>query len=372
MDQNRDSLLDVLRTLLRCRRPILLTTGGAAAIVALCSLLFLDNYYQATTLFYAASPDLARPEAFSDNQGARQEFFGNEQDIDRLLSIAESGELADSMIRMFNLFEHYDIDTSRPKAGFFVREEFYSLFTVMRNELGAIEISIEDKDRKLSATMANAARRQIDNIARRLIKESQERQISHYERTMREQARSLAELGDTLRRTREQYSIFNTNSQGEALAELLATTRNTLIGQQAMLQSLESAGPRFRDSVVMVRAKVRSTSRQLDSLKTRLSTFNQGVTHIEVMERELREAALRQSETKEKYKLLLTSRESDIAAIHLVEVAQPPLIKSRPKRSLLVVCSAFLAFLFLALGCLAIDSWGNISWKELLKEPGNG
>lgn len=368
MDSTRDSLIDVLRILLKWRRPIMIGSFSTAVVVALVSLLFLDNYYKATTLFYAASPDLARPEAFSDNQGGRQQFFGNEQDIDRLLSIAESGELADSMIRKFNLYEHYQIDTARPKAAFFVRKEFFDLYRVMRNELGAIEISVEDKDRLLASQMANAARSQIDYIARRLIKESQERQINHYERTIQEQSKYLSVLGDTLRHIREQYSIFNTNSQGEALAELLANTRNTLIGQEALLQGLESAGPRFRDSVVMVKAKARATARQLDSLKIRLRSFNEGVTNIEVLERELREAANRQSETKEKYKLLLTSRESEIAAIHLVEEARPPVIKSRPKRSVFVVGAVFLAFVLTSLAVLAIDSWGNITLKDLLAE----
>ena len=371
MNPTRDSLLDVLRTLLKWRKTILTVTISTAVLVTVVSLLFLDNYFKASTLFYAASPDLARPEAFSDNQGASQEFFGNEQDIDRLLSIAESGELADSMIRIFDLYKHYDIDTAQPKAAFFVRQEFFDLYRVLRNELGAIEISVEDKDRLLSAEMANVARNQVDRIARRLIKESQERQINHYERTIREQARYLDELGDTLQRIRQQYSIFNTSSQGEALAELLANTRNTMIGQESLLQSLEAAGPRFRDSVVMVKAKVLATSRQLDSLRMRLKSFNEGVTTIEVLERELREAANRQSETKEKYKLLVTSRESDIAALHLIEEARTPVIKSRPKRSILIVGAAFLAFVFSAMGCLAVDSWGDITLKDLLTEKRN-
>lgn len=366
MEKTRDSLLDVLRTLFKWKRPILIATVVAALGTALLSVLSLDDYFKASTLFYAASPDLARPEMFFGNNSSKPDFFGTERDVDRLLSISESGELIDYMITEFDLYRHYDIDSTHPKAGFFVRQEFFDLYKVLKNELGAIEISVEDKDPALAADMANAARDKTDQIARTLLRNSQEKLINNYEQTIRQQGEYLNQISDTLRDLRENYRIYNTASQSETLSQLMASAENQLIGERAKLEVLKNAGNRYRDSVVLIQTRISAATEQFDSLKSRLHIFNRGMTQIEVLERELREAALELSETKELYKQLLSARSSEVSAIHLVEAAQKPIIKSRPKRSIIVIGATFLAFVLSCLAVLLFDTYRDVDWKKMV------
>ena len=104
----KTDLLDVIKTLFRWKKFILtscLIAGVGSAIIVL----LLPSYYKASTIFLAVSPDQATPELLFTDGGIAPELYGNESDIDRMLTIAESNQLADYLIDSFSLYEHYDI-----------------------------------------------------------------------------------------------------------------------------------------------------------------------------------------------------------------------------------------------------------------------
>ena len=145
--ENNENLLGVISTLLRWRKPIIricLIAGIGTAIIAL----FLPNYYQSTTTFYAASPDLGKPEAVGEIERDR-EIYGEDTDNDRLLTIAQSNEIAGYLIEKFKLYDHYDIDRTNRKSKDKVRKKFRGLYNVEKTKYEAIEISVEDKDLSL-------------------------------------------------------------------------------------------------------------------------------------------------------------------------------------------------------------------------------
>ena len=54
----------------------------------------------------------------------------------------------------------------------------------------------------------------------------------------------------------------------------------------------------------------------------------------------------------------------------IVEVAEPPLLKSRPKRSILVLASVLAAFLFSVLGVLIAEAYRDFKWQDITTEKG--
>ena len=113
---SRENLLGVLETIFRWKKQILrvvVITTIASVIISL----FLSNYYQANTLFYAASQDLAKPAAVGPTPFTPN-YYGEGEDIDRIMTIANSGELLDYLVYRFDLYSHYDIDTSKVKGVF--------------------------------------------------------------------------------------------------------------------------------------------------------------------------------------------------------------------------------------------------------------
>ena len=220
MEENQDNLLGVLGTMIRHRKILLRFAVLSGALTAVISLL-LPNYYASTATFYAASPQLANSELTFGNTGMVADYYGNEHDLDRLLTIAESNELVDYMVNRFQLYIHYDIDSTKIKAPHKVREHFRKLYTVEKTKADAVEITVEDTDPQYAATMVNAAMSKINAIASRLTREGPGKQISGFETLMADKKNMLRTYDDSLVRLRDRYGIIDATSQGELLAEMI-------------------------------------------------------------------------------------------------------------------------------------------------------
>ncbi|MCY7329559.1 MAG: hypothetical protein LH618_13490, partial [Saprospiraceae bacterium] len=149
---NRDNLLGVLSAIYRWRK----TIRNICLVTLVGSIIFsllLKNYYQATTIFYPSSANLANPELIFGTSGQVVEYFGTDHDLDRMAEVANSNEVVDYMIQRFQLYNHYGIDSTSKEGPNKVREMFRGLYSALKNKNDAVEISVEDVDRDLSATM---------------------------------------------------------------------------------------------------------------------------------------------------------------------------------------------------------------------------
>lgn len=361
----RDSLLGVIQTLFKWKRPILLTTL-IAAIGSVVIVLLLPVYYQSSTIFYAASPDLAMPERMFGTTNEAMEYYGEDEDIDRILAIATSNELADFLIKTFNLYQHYDIDTTNIKAPYYVRLKLDKLYKVQKTKYDGIQLSVEDRDKQIAASMASAARARVDEIGQRLIKNSQAELLKAYESNIQEKERQLSELNDSLKTIRSKYGVFNTETQSELLATLLAESEAKLNNSTARLQVFQNAPNVSRDTITNLRATIQGAQQEVKGLQERLNQFNQGMATVEVLVQVHLEASKQLGEDKERYKQIKTAQQSPFPAIHLVEEAAIPIIKSRPQRMIIVLAATIMAFLFSAVGALIFDTYKDVNWRSIV------
>jgi len=135
-----------------------------AGIISTVVLLLKPNYYQSVAVFLAAKPyNVDRTSIFSEAPGKYPvNLFGNSQEIDRLISIGRSSTLIQSVINDFNLMQHYEIDATDPLAGVKTAERFMKNYSIIKNPLDAIEVSVEDQDPKFAADIANTIVKKID------------------------------------------------------------------------------------------------------------------------------------------------------------------------------------------------------------------
>jgi len=362
--KNRDSLIGVLQTLFKWKKQIFLVCL-IAGIGAIGISLLLSNYYKATTTFLAVSPDQAKPESLYGKGQLKTEYYGNENDIDRILTIASSSMLIDHIIDSFKLYEHYDINPDLPKSAFRVRQRFTGLYDVTKTKRDAIELSVEDKDRELAAAIANAAREKINEIARQLILEGQQKTIRSYQDNINSKEEQLQVLSDTLARLRKQYGIYDLEGQAEALTTQLSETQAKLVRKKATLNALRSTSGIPRDTINLLQASVSGLEEEFNSLNQKMEQFNEGMAMVGTIDRQYLEANQTLSEDKERLKQSLATAASNIPTLLIVETAQVPIVKSRPKRSFIVIGVCAVAFLFSIIGILLIEYYKDINWKEV-------
>ena len=369
---NRDNLLGVFQAMYRWRKAIrnvcLLALVGSIAFS-----LTLKDHYQASTIFYPASPELAAPEQIFGATGQLTHYFGSDRDLDRLDEIGNSNEVVDYMVKKFNLYDVYGLDSTSLKGRAKVREYFRGLYVVQKNKNDAIELSVEDTDPQRAAGMANAARERINEIASNLVKNSQGRMLAAFEDNIKRKTAELEVLSDSLRRLQGRYNIYSGVEQGEQLTAQLATAESEIVRSRARLEVLDNNPLIPRDTVEYIKANLRAYERERQSLVApdgksgtiSVREFNEGLPKVAIMTDLHFQARKQLSFDLERYNQIRAAFNTEIPAIQVVETAEPPLVKSRPKRSILVLASVVAAFFFAVLGVLLAEAYRDFRWRDI-------
>lgn len=362
----KTDLLQLLQTIYQWRK-VLIATFLVTAIGSAIISLVLPVYYEATTVFFAISPDQSKPEILYGTRSIAPELYGNENDIDRLLTISESDILVDYLVDSFQLFEHYDINPDSPRGRHYVRKRFRGFYDVMKTKRDALQLSIEDQDPERSAAIARAAREKINAMVTEVIKSAQQRTIQTFEEGIKAKEDKLAILTDTLQSLRKRYGIFNTESQSEGLTGKLSSVESKLVETQAKRDAF-AENKRFRDSVALYDVRIAGLETQVEEINGKLNKFNEGVSQVIIYNRQYQGANNTLAIDKEKLKQYRTVYDTQTPGVLLVEEASVPLIKSRPHRSLLVVGSVAVAMLFALIGIFLFEAFRDTNWRSILQD----
>lgn len=363
--ENQYNLLGILKIFIKWRKQILYACLATAIGSALISLL-LPVYFQSTTVFLAASPDRISPEALFPEGNFKIFDYGTGEDIDRILTIAESGDLIDFMVDSFNLYEHYDINPDLPKAAYRIEKRFGKLYDVEKDKRDAIVLSIEDEDRALAAAMTKAARERIDDIALRLIRASQKRKINTLKENIVENEMKIRVLGDTLKSLRQRFGIYNLQAQTELLPAQFSSAEAKLTREEAKLSAMKITKGIRLDTIRFSETRVAGIRKEVELLQSKLDLFNEGTALVDITHKQYLEANQSLGEQIEYLKKIEATYHAEGSAIILVEEARLPVVKSWPKRSLIVIAATFLVLIFTVFGILLFETYKDINWKELL------
>jgi capsule polysaccharide export protein KpsE/RkpR len=371
---NRDNLLGVIGTIYRWRKALrnicILAFIGSAAFA-----LWLPNYYKSTTIFYPASTELAKPEVIFGTSGKATEYFGTDRDLDRLLEIASANEIVDYIVARFNLYNHYGIDSTSHEGLFLVRETFRGFYVIQKNKNDALELSVEDTDPRLAADMANAARDKINELAQRMVKKSQATLLASFEENIQQKKLDLNILADSLRYLQAHYNIYSVSEQGDVLTNELATAESEVIRDKARLEVLSNNPLIPKDTVEYIKANLRASERVLQRINATnpasdnfsSKNFNQGLPLVTVIS-DLHYQARRQfSYDLERFNQIKAAYNTNIPALQMLSPAEVPIMKDRPKRTMLVVVSTIAAFLFTLLAALLADAYRDVNWKKVVE-----
>lgn len=360
-------LLGVLRSLWQWRKPIIYVTLAGTILGIIISLL-LPEYFTGRTSFLAISPDQVSIDGVFGNNNNRMQFYGTGDDIDRIMAVAESDALVDHMVDAFNLYTVYDIDSSKQKGPLYVRRKFLGLYEVTKTSRDAIELEVEDKDPVRAANMARTAREKVNDIALGLIRGTQRRSAESLRGEIANREENLREINNRLGEIRESSGVYNTEAQSEALATLNTSLQGQMASLTARLSAYRKKGGRgARDSIAKYEIQLAGLESSRTNLDTQLVRLNESLGPIDNLEEE----RLRLNDALSKDRIRLKQFESvlrtDQRAIEVVEDARTPVAKSRPLRSLIVVGTALLSFLFAVVGALLIDTGRRYDWRAIFK-----
>ncbi|GIV34963.1 MAG: hypothetical protein KatS3mg031_2498 [Chitinophagales bacterium] len=162
--------------------------------------------YEAVALFYPANLSLTdRPYLFDAQAAVDIEFdlFGTKQDVDRLVAIAKSTQVMKHLVEQFKLVDHYEINPEKTEFPLLAAlSRLKKNYKSYKNEYGAIEIHVFDKDSHMAANLANEAVAMTDKIYRQMVLDGRRRLL----KTLTQHADAKAEEVLELSRNMEQIA----------------------------------------------------------------------------------------------------------------------------------------------------------------------
>jgi uncharacterized protein involved in exopolysaccharide biosynthesis len=390
-------LMDYIRPVVKHRRFILWFWFSAVILAVIVSFL-LPKIYTATTTIMPPNPGgdtagLLSNFGVSGNMGSLAAMMlGIPSSADLYIDILKSQTIADAIIDRFNLMEiykkKYRVDTIKALAN-------HTDITKTKGEM--VTITIEDKDPKRAADIANAYVEKLDMLTRQLGMTSASRMRVFLEKRIFETKKDLQTAEENLKNFQITNKMVALDEQTKALVTGAAELEGQLIAAETELGILRSFSTEDNIRVKLAKTKISELKKQLvqlegsipypsagkeqsqvtrapSSAKERGNSFHIPLSQVPDLGMELirllREVKIQETVFElltQQYELTRINEAKDTQTIQIVDTAKPPDKKTKPKRTLIVLITAFLAFVFGIFVVYCREYFQNLSSESKIK-----
>ncbi len=366
------SVLDLLIVLADRKRVILWVTA-AFAIVAIVVSLLLPKRYTATVTLLPPQQSSSMSTVLASQLGSLGGMaalaggsLGLKNPNDMFVAMLKSRTVEDAMIEHFGLMQEYH---KRYLSD--ARKEFESYTTVDGSgKDGLIHISVDDRDPRRAAEMANGYVDQFRTLSEHLaISEASQRRL-FFEEQLQQAKDNLANAEEALKLTEQKTGLIQLDSQARALIESAAALRAQITAKEVQIQSMQTYATGENSQLVQAQ-------KELDSLRAELVKLGgtedsagglivpKGAVPQAGLEYVRRLRDVKYYETifdilARQFELAKLDEAKEGALIQVVDPAIPPDKRSFPKRALLVIGATFVGLLVGVMTALLQASWMRI------------
>jgi len=361
------SLLDLLIVLAERKLVILLSTlifGVAATVIALVT----PPMFTATAVILppqqASSSAAALLGQLGGIAGVAGQSLGIKNPSDIYIGILSSRTVMDKLVRQHSLKDVYDVETltdARRKLS------KYSSFNAAKYSM--IHISVEDRDPRRAADLANAYVKCLQEQNSRLaVSEAAQRRL-FFERELDKEKALLVEAETAMQKMQEQKGLFQVSSQVSAVIQSMAQLRAEIVAREVALERLKAGAtgqnPEVQGQKIEIEA-LRAQMKELEAKSTRdgsnpfMPTSMVPAAALDYARR-LREVRYHEALYEllaRQYEVARIDEARESPVIQVVDQAVPPEKKSAPRRSYYLIIGLFLGAvvgMVLALGLQAAE-----------------
>lgn len=166
MSNPRFDLVDIIQTLRKHSKLLLIATIISAMLGGLFYVFGKKNY-KAEADFIISNPLYAdRNNLFRNRDTRFVDYFGGDDDLDRVLVIASSDTLRNAVAEKLNLWDTYKLDRTKPEDRLKMKEIFKDKYKMERTEYTTGKVYFEDTDPARAAAVVNLSMELSENIFR--------------------------------------------------------------------------------------------------------------------------------------------------------------------------------------------------------------
>jgi capsular polysaccharide biosynthesis protein len=126
---------------------------------------FVTPKFKSTVILYPAGTNSVSKALLAEQSTKGQDLmsFGEDEQAEQLLQILNSNKIRDRIVQKFNLMAHYNIDTGYRFKNSKLYKEYEKNITFNRTEFMAVKITVLDKDPQMAADIANKIAELLDS-----------------------------------------------------------------------------------------------------------------------------------------------------------------------------------------------------------------
>lgn len=365
---SRSNLLEFFIILAKHKRFMVLFVGGAIIAAVVISLL-LPFYYTSETKIMPPQQPQSIGSAMMGELGQLGGLLGavGGRDLiknpsDLYVAMLRSDSIEDQLIKRFSLMRVY-----KAKKLSDARRMLEDSTLIVAGKEGVISISVDDRDPARAAALANAYVEELGNLTKTLAVTDASKRRLFFEKEAKNANDDLGTAEQALEQTEEKTGVFQPDSQTrvmlQAYAELRARATEKEVEIEAMRSFATSENPdlkRAEQELAAIRSQIEGYERghggapigdaALEKVPARALEYIRKFREVKYRET-LLQLLLRQ------YEVARIDEAKDSSLIQVLDPAQPPDRRSRPKRAIIVVIATFVAILVAAIWVYVNEAW---------------
>jgi uncharacterized protein involved in exopolysaccharide biosynthesis len=351
MEEDEINLLELLLVIVR-RKMLIIKVCTVVALLSICYSLTLKNIYTATSKFYP--PQKESPfGAFANvlaQSGPLAGLGGLAGPGDLYLGIIKSRTVADAVVKRLDL-QKVDGKTRTLEAA---RKAATGAVKFETGKDGIITVTANSRDPKKAADLANAF---VDETIRRsvqlyLTKAGAERHF--LENRMATARVELKNAESELKAFQEKHKTIKADAQASVAIDGIARLRAEIVSKEVQLATLRNSMTDESSEVKALQAGISRLKSQMGALTGSgggdtviPATGNLPSIGVEYL-RKLRDVKIQEAifeQLSKQYEVAKMNEAKDSSSVQVIDEAVPPLRKSKPSRSRIVLLSTFMAFI---------------------------
>lgn len=363
------SLIDLLNVLASHWKMIVKVPIVVAVVAALVSL-YVPNQYTAKTIILPTDDKAGVMNSMMAQLGGMAGLaggaLGGATKADLYVTILKSETLKDQLIENNKLMSRFGIEK---------RTVAYNMIdgltqVVSGKKDGVITIAVTTKDPKLSSELANSYVQELGNIVMSLEMTGAAKNKFFLEKQLTAARVDLVKAEDDVKSFQSKHKAISLPDQAKASIEGVAQLRAQLAVQEVQLGALQRQFTDRSQEVKSAKATIAQIRNQIGSLEGKgggsLPSIGSipalGQEYIRLMREFKIQEAIVEMLTKQ-YELSKVNSQKDISPFQVIQAAKVPEVKSKPKRSTIVVLSGITAGFCMVLLAFIMTAFKNTDPK---------
>jgi tyrosine-protein kinase Etk/Wzc len=347
-DDDEISLLDLLQTIVDNLRLLVLLPLTIGVTALGISFLISPTYTAKTQFLPPQQPQSAAASMLASlgSLGGLAGVGGIKNPADQFLAYMKSVTVQDALLERFKLLERFDAKTKTD-----ARLELTGKVRVISGKDGLISVEVDDRDPQFAADLANAHVEELGKLLGKLaITEAQQRR-HFFEKQLTQAKEKLIQSEVALKATGVAGNVLKTNptSAVAAVAGLQAAVNAQELKLGAMRGYLAETAPEFKQALNELSNLRAQLSKQEKDTSTTVTKSNSEGDYVDKYREFKYHETLFELFAKQ-YEIARVDEAREGAVIQVLDTAQPPERKSKPKKALIAIiatlASGFVLLLF--------------------------